>query len=131
MTAPTITATSDPVATLDGQLACDWCPAVYAHPYVIDHPDMTPRHQLRQAASRDGWKQTSGGLETCPACAADTAAFLIPGWTLFWSPDRPIAPAQPDPESTLIVPVRLLDAATRRALPYPPATQPATPPDAA
>jgi hypothetical protein len=57
MTAPTIVPVTAPMtalATLDGQLACDWCLTVYSHPYVIDHPDLTPRHQLRQAASRDG-----------------------------------------------------------------------------
>jgi hypothetical protein len=120
MTTPVIVPITAPLPTLDGQLGCDWCPAVYSHPYVIDHPESTPRQQLRQAASRDGWKQTSGGLETCPACAADRVAFLIPGWTVFWTPDRATpAPVQQDPEATAIVPLRRLNTAERRT-PYPP-----------
>jgi hypothetical protein len=60
----------------------------------------------------------------CPACAADTAAFLIPGWTVFWTPDR-AAPAPPllDPEATAIVPLRRLNTAERR-MPYPPVAPP-------
>jgi hypothetical protein len=98
-----MTVTATPVLTSQGQLECDLCPARSDHTVVVDHATLTPRQQLRQAAGRAGWKQTSAGLDVCPACVAGPAAILVPGWCLFWTPEKAL-PVGPDPEATVILP---------------------------
>jgi hypothetical protein len=99
----TITAAATPVLTSQGQLECDLCPARYDHTIIVGHASLTPRQQLRQAAGRGGWKQTSAGLDVCPACVAGEAAILVPGWCLFWTPEKALPPGA-DPEATVILP---------------------------
>jgi hypothetical protein len=99
-----------PTLTSDGHLDCDLCPARCDHTIVVDHPELTPRHQLRQAAIRAGWKQTSAGLDVCPGCADGEAAILVPGWCLFWTPEHAAVPlVSPDLEAAAVVLAALLD----------------------
>lgn len=84
-----------PTLTTQGHLTCDFCPARYDYTLVEEHPSLMPRKQLRQAAERDGWTQTAAGLEVCPADAAGVAAILIPGWSIFWMPEKALPPAKP------------------------------------
>lgn len=85
-----------PILPIDGRMGCDMCGAVYCHAIVLDSP-VTPREQIRQAASRAGWKLTFDGRDVCAADAEGDAAFLIRGWTDFWSPEKAIVPKQPGP----------------------------------
>jgi hypothetical protein len=89
--------------TSKGRLECDLCDAPYDHTIIVDHAKLTPRQQLRQAASREGWKQTSAGLDVCPACVAGAAAFLIPGWTVIWGPEGALAPLRRDLDATEVM----------------------------
>lgn len=96
--------------TSDGHLDCDLCPARYDHTIVVDHPSLAPRQQLRQAAVRAGWKQTSAGLDVCPDCADGVAAILVPGWAMFWTPEHAVVPlVSPDLEAAAVVLAALLD----------------------
>lgn len=99
-----------PTLTSDGHLYCDLCPTRYDHTIVVDHPSLAPRQQLRQAAVRAGWKQTSAGLDVCPDCSDGVAAILIPGWAMFWTPEHAVVPlASPDLEAAAAVLAALLD----------------------
>lgn len=84
-----------PTLTSQGHLTCDFCPARYDYTIVEDHPTLTAREQLRQAASRAGWKQTAAGLEVCPADAAGVAAILVPGWAALWTPETAVLVEEP------------------------------------
>lgn len=90
------TAPAAPVLPIDGEMACDVCGAVYRHAIVLES-DTTPREQMRQAASRSGWKLTFDGRDVCSADAEGDAAFLIRGWTAFWSPEKAVVPLQAGP----------------------------------
>jgi hypothetical protein len=106
----TVTAAATPVLTSQGQLECDLCPARSDHTIVVGHATLTPRQQLRQAAGRAGWKQTSAGLDVCPDCADGAAAILVPGWTVFWTPEKAAVPlVSPDLAAAAVVLAALLD----------------------
>lgn len=107
-----------PVLPCDGQMACDVCGTVYTHTIILDHTSLTARQQLRQAASRAGWRLTFDGRDVCPTDAAGNAAFLIPGWTDFWSPEKAIVPMQRDPEETAVMPAVVDDEDAPRSHPY-------------
>ncbi|RSN12857.1 hypothetical protein DMB42_11815 [Nonomuraea sp. WAC 01424] len=77
-------------------MACDACGKVYTHAIVLDSA-VSFREQIRQAASRDGWKLTFDGRDVCNADAEGDSAFLIRGWTDFWSPEKAIVPLQRPP----------------------------------
>lgn len=79
--------TATPLLACFGHLCCSFCSNRYDHA-IVEGADLTPRQQLRQAAARVGWKQTSADLDACPECAAGVAALLIEGWLLFWSPRK-------------------------------------------
>jgi len=99
----TLERTTDiPVLPVDGQMGCDMCGTIYRHAIVLGSP-ITPREQMRQAASRDGWKLTFDGRDVCASDAEGGAAFLIRGWTDFWSPEKALVPLQagpPEPENS-------------------------------
>lgn len=88
--------TEIPVLPIDGQMSCDLCGTIYRHAIVLGSPK-TPREQIREAASRAGWKLTADGRDVCADDAEGDAAFLIDGWTAFWSPEKAIVPLQPGP----------------------------------
>lgn len=85
-----------PVLPIDGLMACDLCGIVYRHAIVLESAS-TPREQMRQAASRSGWKLTADGRDVCGTDAGGDAAFLIDGWTAFWSPEKAAVPSQAGP----------------------------------
>lgn len=79
-----------------GHLCCNFCDARYDHA-IVEDSKLTPRQQLRQAAERAGWKHTVADLDVCPEDAAGPVGILIESWTLFWSPETALVPAQAGP----------------------------------
>lgn len=92
----TVEQAASPLITSLGHLCCGFCDARYDHVIVEDHA-LTPRQQLRRAASRAGWKQTVADLDVCPADAVGAAAILTENWTLLWSPEHAFVPPQAGP----------------------------------
>lgn len=113
----TTTEREEPVLlTSHGHLCCDFCDARYDYA-LVQGSALTPRQQLRQAASRAGWKQTTTDLEVCPADGKSFAAILIQGWAMLWTPESalPERAGPPvmcgDDEQTATIPAVVEDAA--------------------
>ncbi|MFI7125927.1 hypothetical protein ACIBQ1_09550 [Nonomuraea sp. NPDC050153] len=101
-----------------GQMECDIadCANIYGHPVVVDHPTLTPRQQLRQAAALCGWRETVAGLVVCPDCVNGPVGIVVPGWAQRWAPPSEI-------ELQVIPPV--MNGDTQQTLTIPAVVEPA------